>query len=323
MDVDIINEYIRGCKALINKISEDRCYDSETKNILTVILVGFLLSCPSQEQDIIMEFSTHIIMKSDEDMQTLYNSVQEKIFIETGKKIKDVNYTRDAAMAATMAYRYIDRDENGVEQIREQNTILLPECSSKSRLDIIHDLIHEIAHTINPTHFNMENNRRFITRGFSRDITYSSGEKTKENIIFEEVFNQLKTNEIVDLIVKMSELPLEDIEIREFLQKLGTTIHGVETYKTPRIILEPLLADKSLTNNIHSMRAKSDLTSLENLYNGLKEESQPDFESLSKFIDEYMKEYVKTRQRNPESDEYIASILQTFSKNYQKSIINK
>lgn len=242
MNSEMINRYIK----VVDEISLKYKYTDNIKHLLYIIVPAFIIKYGFKKEHFIIDCLNNIPI------------------IITGKEDPLVQ-------AMYISYPYYDGN------IKTKKNILLNRYNNIPFMQLIDNLIHELNHAINSykNEIIVEKDTFYLRTGLSKvkydRKTFKIIDRTKSYIL-EEIINSKQTEEIINIIMELSKLNIDNIEIQNTLYAVKSSVQDKyisDSYYGLKYYCQTLLNNKTFLLTLENLRIDGNIDDIGSWFNNI------------------------------------------------------
>ena len=231
---------------IIDEISVKYQYPDNIKHLLYVLVPAFVIKYGLKKEHFILD------------------CIKEIPIIITGKD--DSRY-----QALYVSYPYKD------EKIKTKKAIYLNRYNNIPFLQLIDNLVHELNHAVNSfkNEITVKDDIFYLRTGLARTI-FDKGNleiiKKENSYVLEEIINSKQTELIIDIIIKLKDLTVEDVQIQNTLKAISNSINNKyvsSSYFLMKYYCQELLNNKTFLLTLENLRIEGNVDDIEVWFNGI------------------------------------------------------
>lgn len=257
-----VNNLFNKCEPFIKSISNKYNYPNNIKHLLFLIIPSFLLKYGLEEENIVLECFANIPI--------IINPKENKVI--------------------TAFYSALPQKKN--DKYFLERFIVLNSYDSSSLLEHLDNIIHEFNHAVNSYKKSIIcNNGNFTVRSGLSTATYNDNNLiTKEHVSFEEIINTKQTEEIMNILLNLSNFEIDNYEISTALYSIKNELKNKKykssAYANLGFVTKELLNNKTFLHTIEHLRLNGEIKTIPDWFDNIVGIENSYFK-LSNLLDEF------------------------------------
>lgn len=239
------NKLIEKYTPIIDNIIKKYKYDSNISHLLYIIIPAFISNYSIYQEKLILE-----------------------VFNNTRIIINENNNSKTEAFYTSIP-KYINN------KIITNKYIVIQNYKNISLVQLLDDLVHEFNHAINSYNNELliKNNTLYLRTGLTNISYYIPNlEQIKKDnsYILEEILNTKQTENIINIIKNYKDSSNDKINnIIYSLNNETDNNYSSDAYLSFKLLLEPILNNRTFTSTINSLRIKGNINDIEAWFNNI------------------------------------------------------
>lgn len=275
------NELLNNTKNMVINSTKGRCYNDETVNRLTSIIMASVIKYGVDVIPI-----TKMILKKVPILISSMSMYELKIRLNHLVGIDDY-LSNDVKGCVTTDIAVINQKAH-----HAIHSVLITTEDTKNECDILERLTHEFNHLTTSLNGELKNNNNIFTVRNGIILTSANiktGKENKFNLAIGEGFNQLQTLDLLESINKFKNYEIYDENFKEYISKINYKKDNYNSYHKEIETLTPIWNNNNFKENFDKNVLSGDIDNIFNDFNNALK-SNTAFTRLSTAIDNLEKE---------------------------------